>query len=206
MIIQHNMPAIRALDDNGKNIAGAKKSSEKLSSGYRINRSADDAAGFAVSEKMRSRIKGLNHAVRNCQDGASLIQTFEGALSSTTSILQRMRELAIESANGSYDNSTDRAAIQLEYLQLCDEVDQISETDFNGLVMLCGENKTATDTADYANTTASSEFGISSRAAVVSAERAAFSARAVTTFGNLTISGGEQKELISSLWAIRSEY
>ena len=138
MVVQHNMNALNAYNKLNTNVAGLKKSSEKLSSGYRINRAGDDAAGLAISEKMRSQIRGLTQAKRNSQDGISMIQTFEGAAQETHSILQRMKELASESANGTYDNSTDRAAIQLEFDQLNDELNQIADTDFNGTVVLNG--------------------------------------------------------------------
>ena len=138
MVVQHNMNAINSYNKLNANVAGMKKSSEKLSSGYRINRAGDDAAGLAVSEKMRSQIKGLNQAIRNSQDGINMIQTFEGAAQETHSILQRMKELASESANGTYDNATDRAAIQLEFDQLNDELNQIADTDFNGTIVLNG--------------------------------------------------------------------
>ena len=136
--VQHNMNAINAYNRLNANVAGLKKASEKLASGYRINRAGDDAAGLAISEKMRSQIKGLNQAVRNSQDGINMIQTFEGAAQETHSILQRMKELATESANGTYDNTTDRAAIQLEFDQLNAELNQIADTDFNGTIVLNG--------------------------------------------------------------------
>ena len=101
------------------------KSLEKLSSGYRINRAADDAAGLAISEKMRAQISGLRQATRNAQDGISLIQTAEGALNETHSILQRMRELAVQAANGTMENG-DQVAIQKEVTQLLAEVDRIA--------------------------------------------------------------------------------
>ncbi len=132
------MNAINAYNRLNANVAGLKKASEKLASGYRINRAGDDAAGLAISEKMRSQIKGLNQAVRNSQDGINMIQTFEGAAQETHSILQRMKELATESANGTYDNTTDRAAIQLEFDQLNAELNQIADTDFNGTIVLNG--------------------------------------------------------------------
>ena len=138
MVVQHNLNAMSAYNKLNSNVAGLKKSSEKLSSGYRINRAGDDAAGLAISEKMRSQIRGLNQAVRNSQDGINMIQTFEGAANETHSILQRMKELASESSNGTYDNATDRAAIQLEFDQLNDELNQIADTDFNGTVALNG--------------------------------------------------------------------
>ena len=156
MIVQHNMNALNAYNKLNANVAGLKKSSEKLSSGYRINRAGDDAAGLAVSEKMRSQIRGLNQAVRNSQDGINMIQTFEGAAQETHSILQRMKELASESANGTYDNYTDRAAMQLEFEQLNDELNQIADTDFNGTVVLNGGEmsdglKAVDGEFDYAN-------------------------------------------------------
>ena len=120
------------------NVTGLKKSSEKLASGYRINRAGDDAAGLAVSEKMRSQIKGLNQAVRNAQDGINMIQTFEGAATNTHEILQRMKVLAEESSNGTYQNQVDRDALQLEFDQLNDELNQIADTDFNGVLALNG--------------------------------------------------------------------
>lgn len=138
MVVQHNMNALNAYNKLNTNVAGLKKSSEKLSSGYRINRAGDDAAGLAISEKMRSQIRGLGQAKRNSQDGISMIQTFEGAAQESHSILQRMKELAAESSNGTYDNATDRAAIQLEFDQLNDELNQIADTDFNGTIVLNG--------------------------------------------------------------------
>lgn len=138
MVVQHNLNALSAYNKLNTNVAGLKKSSEKLSSGYRINRAGDDAAGLAISEKMRSQIRGLNQAVRNSQDGINMIQTYEGALQESHSILQRMKELASESANGTYQNEVDRDAIQLEFNQLNDELNQIADTDFNGTVMLNG--------------------------------------------------------------------
>ncbi len=138
MVVQHNLNAMTAYNKLNTNVAGLKKSSEKLASGYRINRAGDDAAGLAISEKMRSQIRGLNQAVRNAQDGINMIQTFEGAAQETHNILQRMKELATESANGTYDNTTDRDAIQLEFDQLNDELNQIADTDFNGRLALNG--------------------------------------------------------------------
>ena len=138
MVVQHNMNALNSYNRLNYNVNSMKKSSEKLSSGFRINRAGDDAAGLAISEKMRSQIRGLNQAKRNSQDGISMIQTYEGALTETHSILQRMKELAAESANGTYDDATDRAAIQLEFDQLNDELNQIADTDFNGVTALNG--------------------------------------------------------------------
>lgn len=137
MVLQHNLPAANANNKLSKNVAGLKITSEKLSSGFRINRAGDDAAGLAVSEKMRSQIRGIKQAIRNSQDGISLIQTFEGALGESVSIIHRLTELAVESANGTYD-ATDRTAIDLEFKQMCSEINQIADTDYNGLCMLNG--------------------------------------------------------------------
>ncbi|MDR0992455.1 MAG: flagellin [Ruminococcus sp.] len=114
------------------------RSMERLSSGYRINRAADDAAGLAVSQKMRSQIAGLNQAVSNAADGKNMIDTFDGALDETHKILNRMKTLATQSANGIYDDEVDRAAIELEYEELLEELNDISDTDFNGKKMLDG--------------------------------------------------------------------
>ncbi len=132
MVISHNLPSLHAQNMLSANVAGLSGASEKLSSGYRINRSADDAAGLAVSEKMRSQIRGLNQSLRNAQDAVSYIQTAEGALNSIHSLLQRGKELSLEAANGTYDNSTDRAAIQLEIDQICREINDEAMTDYNG--------------------------------------------------------------------------
>ncbi len=138
MIVQHNMTALNANRYLGMNNTKLGKSLEKLSSGYAINRAGDNAAGLAVSEKMRSQIAGMTQGVKNAQDGISMVQTYEGALTETDSILQRMKTLATQSANGTYDDGVDRAAIELEYQQLVDEVNQIADTDFNGVVLLNG--------------------------------------------------------------------
>jgi len=132
MIIHHNLNALNSYNELNANVVGVKKSSEKLASGYRINRAADDAAGLAVSENMRSQIKGLVQATRNAQDGVNFIQTAEGALGELHGVLKRCKELATESANGTYRNEVDRDAIQLEIDQLRSEVDHIAMTDFNG--------------------------------------------------------------------------
>jgi len=131
MIINHNMNALNAHRNMGMNTTAAGKSMEKLSSGLRINRAGDDAAGLAISEKMRGQIRGLEQASRNSQDGISLIQTAEGALNETHNILQRMRELSVQGANDT-NVSVDRAAIQTELKQLTSEIDRIaSQTQFN---------------------------------------------------------------------------
>ena len=138
MIINHNMTAVNANRQLG--LAGTASNSvmEKLSSGMRINKAADDASGLAVSEKMRSQIKGLNQAEKNIQNGVSFIQTTEGFLGETQDILQRVRELSVQSANGIY-TAEDRSMIQVEVSQLVDEVNRIaSHAQFNGMNMLTG--------------------------------------------------------------------
>ncbi|WP_455791053.1 flagellin N-terminal helical domain-containing protein [Clostridium butyricum] len=138
MIINHNMNALNAHRNMTSNTSAAGKSMEKLSSGLRINRAGDDAAGLAISEKMRGQIRGLDQATRNSQDGISLIQTAEGALTETHSILQRMRELSVQSANDTNVNA-DRTAIQDEMDQLTKEVDRIANnTEFNTQKLLDG--------------------------------------------------------------------
>ena len=131
MIINHNMNALNAHRNMTGNTATAGKSMEKLSSGLRINRAGDDAAGLAISEKMRGQIRGLDQAARNSQDSISLIQTAEGALNETHSILQRMRELAVQGANDT-NVTVDRSAIKAEIDQLSSEITRISsQTEFN---------------------------------------------------------------------------
>lgn len=138
MVVQHNMAASNANRQLGITTGTLSKSTEKLSSGYRINRAADDAAGLSISEKMRSQVRGLNKASSNAQDGISAIQTAEGALNETHSILQRMNELATQAANDT-NTSTDRTAIKDEIDQLSSEIDRIqSTTQFNSQNLLDG--------------------------------------------------------------------
>ncbi|MEE0886349.1 MAG: flagellin [Treponema sp.] len=138
MIINHNMSSLYADRVLGISNDGIMKNIEKLSSGEKINRAGDDASGLAVSEKMRSQIRGLNQASRNIENGVSFIQTTEGYLTETTDILQRVRELAVQSANGIYTDE-DRMQIQVEVSQLVAEVDRIaSQAQFNGMNMLTG--------------------------------------------------------------------
>ena len=138
MVVQHNLSAMNTNRQLGIVTSAQSTSTEKLSSGYRINRSADDAAGLSISEKMRSQIRGLNKAASNAQDGISLVQVAEGALNETHSILQRMNELATQAANDT-NTSTDRTAIQSEIDQLTSEVNRIqSTTQFNSMNLLDG--------------------------------------------------------------------
>ncbi|MBE3574453.1 MAG: flagellin FliC [Firmicutes bacterium] len=136
LVINQNIAAIDAHRNLVLTGMDMSKAMERLSSGLRINRAADDAAGLAISEKLRSQVRGLNQGIRNAQDGISLIQTAEGALNETHSILQRMRELAVQSANGTYTDS-DRANIQAEFQQLQTEIQRIADqTQFNGMTLL----------------------------------------------------------------------
>ena len=173
MVVQHNITAMNANRMLGVTTNGQSKSTEKLSSGYRINRAADDAAGLSISEKMRKQIRGLSQASTNAQDGISCVQTAEGALTEVHSMLQRMNELAVKAGNGTMSED-DRQNVQDEIDQLVDEIDRVSETTkFNETYLLKGDdtgaktysasyktpvtndigyaaNKTATDLAWYA--------------------------------------------------------
>ena len=139
MRIQHNIMAMNAYRNYTNNVSAMKKNLEKLSSGYKINRAGDDAAGLAISEKMRAQITGLETAQKNAKDGISLVQTAEGALTEVHDMLNRMVELATQSANGTYDNDTDRFQMQKEVNQLLSEIDRISKSaNFNGINLLDG--------------------------------------------------------------------
>lgn len=138
MIINHNISAMYSNRQFGINNGNVDKNMEKLASGMRVNRAGDDASGLAVSEKMRSQIRGLNRASQNAADGVSFIQTSEGYLQETQDILQRIRELAVQSANGIY-TAEDRMQIQVEVSQLIDEIDRVaSHAQFNGMNILTG--------------------------------------------------------------------
>ncbi|EHL79358.1 flagellin Hag [Bacillus smithii] len=141
MIINHNIAALNTLNRLNAASNAQSKSMEKLSSGLRINRAGDDAAGLAISEKMRAQIRGLDQASRNAQDGISLIQTAEGALNETHSILQRMRELAVQAANDT-NTKDDRDELQKEVDQLAQEITRIANTtEFNGMKLLDGSRQ-----------------------------------------------------------------
>ena len=145
MVVQHNMQAMNANRMLNVTTSAQSKSTEKLSSGYRINRAADDAAGLTISEKMRKQIRGLDQASTNAQDGVSSVQTAEGALTEVHSMLQRMNELATQAANGTNSKDSDRQAIQDEIDQLTTEIDRVSETTkFNETYLLKGEAGTKT--------------------------------------------------------------
>ncbi|MDR0424630.1 MAG: flagellin [Clostridiales Family XIII bacterium] len=189
MIINHNIPALntyRSLTINNENTS---KSLAKLSSGLRINNAGDDAAGLAISEKMRSQIRGLDQASRNAYDGKSLLQTAEGALNETHSILQRMKELAVQSAN-STNTQFDRTEIQKEIEQLKTEIDRISrDTEFNTMKLLDG---TMGATAS-ANGTAGNFKGISMEVVGIGVKDGVYTLAAATAKGTVTaaaVTGG----------------
>ena len=145
MVVQHNMQAMNANRMLNITTSSQSKATEKLSSGYKINRAADDAAGLSISEKMRKQIKGLDQASTNAQDGISAVQTAEGALTEVHSMLQRMNELATQAANGT-NSESDRQAIQNEISQLTTEIDRVAETTkFNETYLLKGNGKTTTN-------------------------------------------------------------
>ena len=149
MRIQHNIMALNSYRQLGGNNSALAKNLEKLSSGYRINRAGDDAAGLAISEKMRAQIKGLEAAQKSANDGISLVQTAEGALTEAHSMLNRMTYLATQSANGTYDNEVDRANLDKEFQTLKEEIDRIAQaTNFNGINLLDGSLSTGNITTE----------------------------------------------------------
>lgn len=152
MVINHNISALNTLNKLTANTNAAQSSLEKLSSGLRINKAADDAAGLAISQKMQAQINGLDTASSNAQDGISLIQTSEGSLSETQSILQRMRELAVQANNGT-NSTTDAGQLQKEADQLAQQLNDIaSNTNFNTLLTLSGSATTGVDGSLFGNT------------------------------------------------------
>ena len=156
MVVQHNLTAMNANRMLGVTTKQQAKSSEKLSSGYKINRAADDAAGLSISEKMRKQMKGLDRASTNAEDGVSAVQTAEGALAEVHSMLQRMNELSVQAANGT-NSKDDRDAIQAEIEQLTSEIDRVAETTkFNETYLLKG----ATDGSTATKTLAFTEAGL----------------------------------------------
>ncbi len=185
MRIQHNLNAMNSLRQLGANNTSTGKNLEKLSSGYRINRAGDDAAGLAISEKMRGQIRGLEQAGQNANDGISLIQTAEGGLNETHSILQRMREIAVQSSNGTYQNEVDRENLNKEVDALKSEIDRISSsTHFNKINLLDGSLSGTATTSD--GTAKAAELGLSDAAKaagaydITTATKGTFTSAAVT--------------------------
>ena len=194
MIVQHNITAMNANRMLGLTTGSLSKSTEKLSSGYRINRAADDAAGLNISEKMRKQIRGLDQASTNAEDGVSAVQTAEGALTEVHSMLQRMNELATQAANGT-NSTSDRQAIQDEISQLTTEIDRVSETTkFNEIYLLKGDKSGATQT----NTLAAHDAGLKGTLGASVDGKTTFTADKVEVGGKVTIAGTEYNIVDSS--------
>ena len=188
MRIQHNIMAMNAYRNYNNNTSALSKNLEKLSSGYKINRAGDDAAGLAISEKMRAQITGLNKAQDNANDGISLVQTAEGALTEVHDMLNRMVELATQSANGTYQDDVDRENLQEEVDALIEEIDRISQSaNFNGITLFTGSSVTLQigDTADDFNQL---EFTISSIAPAAVAASGASAVAGLAGISGLSIS------------------
>ena len=161
MRIQHNIMAMNAYRNYNNNTSALSKNLEKLSSGYKINRAGDDAAGLAISEKMRAQITGLKAASKNVKDGVSLVKTAEGALQEVHDMLNRMNSLATQSANGTYDNEVDRKNLQKEVSALKSEINRIADSsNFNGLNLLDGSLAGGANTGDIAYGTAKVSFSV----------------------------------------------
>ena len=191
MRIQHNIMAMNAYRNYSNNTSALSKNLEKLSSGYKINRAGDDAAGLAISEKMRAQITGLEGAQSNAKDGISLVQTAEGALTEVHDMLNRMYSLAEQSANGTYENETDRAQLQKEVSNLKDEIDRIANSsNFNGIKLLDGS------LAESKVDISSVAFGTTGNAAIDVAATAATS-----TTGNLAAGGDTNKHTLTVEYA-----
>lgn len=192
MVVQHNLTAMNSNRMLGVTTSQQAKATEKLSSGYKINRAADDAAGLAISEKMRKQIRGLTQASANAQDGISVVQTAEGALAEVHDMLQRMNELAVKAANGT-QSATDRESIQAEVSQLITEIDRVSETTkFNETYLLKGDRDSVKGYSyGYATITAN-------KAAQVSMTTGANGLSAKISF-NAKASGAAQNEIVNAL-------
>ena len=180
MRINNNITALNSHRQYTINNSGIGKNVEKLSSGFRVNRAGDDAAGLAISEKMRTQIRGLNMASKNSQDGISLVQTAEGAMQTAHNIMQRMRELAVQSANGTNDTSVDRAALDLEFTQLRSELSQIESTvKFNDMAIF-SKSFTLQTGANSTDTTVFSVGSLNTVAATVDVKGQAAASNAIT--------------------------
>ena len=187
MVVQHNMQAANANRMLSVTTGQQAKSTEKLSSGYRINRAADDAAGLTISEKMRKQIRGLDQASTNAQDGVSSVQTAEGALTEVHSMLQRMNELATQASNGT-NSESDRSAIQDEISQLTTEIDRVSETTkFNETYLLKGDENGGTTQ----NTINAHDAGLAGKLTGVGTGAAKFTANKLSAGSKVTIAGQE---------------
>ena len=187
MRIQHNIMAMNAYRNYANNTSALSKNLEKLSSGYKINRAGDDAAGLAISEKMRAQITGLDKAQDNAKDGISLVQTAEGALTEVHDMLNRMYELAEQSANGTFEDGTDRKQLQKEVNQLKSEINRIADSaNFNGIKLLDGSMDAGSVAKTFDATTITGVFGgapIGTTAAVTGAYKATFTKSTGTATG-----------------------
>ena len=189
MVVQHNMQAANANRMLNVTTSAQSKSTEKLSSGYRINRAADDAAGLTISEKMRKQIRGLDQASTNAEDGVSSVQTAEGALTEVHSMLQRMNELATQAANGT-NSESDRSSIQDEISQLTTEIDRVAETTkFNEIYLLKGDKSGATKT----DTVAAHDAGLAGKLGESADGKTTFTADALKVGSSVKIAGTEYK-------------
>ena len=201
MRINNNITAINSHRQYGINNGSIGKNVEKLSSGFRVNRAGDDAAGLAISEKMRTQIRGLNMASKNSQDGISLVQTAEGAMQTAHNIMQRMRELAVQSRNGTNDgdNGVDRNALDLEFSQLNLEINQISETvKFNDMTVF-GASFTIQSGANASDITTFSIGSLAGPGGGISTE-----ALAASAISNLTASINDLSTNRATLGAIQN--
>ena len=189
MVVQHNLQAMNANRMLNVTTGQQAKSTEKLSSGYKINRAADDAAGLTISEKMRKQIRGLDQASTNAQDGVSSVQTAEGALTEVHSMLQRMNELAVQASNGT-NSEDDRQAIQDEISQLTTEIDRVAETTkFNEIYLLKGDKSGTTKT----NTLAAHDAGLAGKLSESVDGKTTFTADALKEGSSVKIAGTEYK-------------
>ena len=198
MVVQHNMQAANTNRMLGMNVKAVSKSSEKLSSGYKVNRAADDAAGLSISEKMRNQIRGINQAVSNSEDGQYLIQTAEGNMNEIHSILQRMGELATKAAND-VNASEDRQSIQDEIDQLVEEVDSISKkAQFNGTYLLSG----GMNTGKYLQVGANKGEDMKISIATMNAEKLAIKSLQMTSHG---AAGSAMAKITSAIKTVSKE-
>lgn len=202
MRIQHNIMAMNAYRNYNNNTSALSKNLEKLSSGYKINRAGDDAAGLAISEKMRAQITGLKAASKNVKDGVSLVKTAEGALQEVHDMLNRMNSLATQSANGTYDNEVDRKNLQKEVSALKSEINRIADSsNFNGLNLLDGSLAGGANTGDIAYGTAKVSFSVGGTSPNLDGVQAG----TVQMIGKADLEAGKIKATISDAGVVKIE-
>ena len=191
MVVQHNLQAMNANRMLGITQGTLSSSTEKLSSGYKINRAADDAAGLSISEKMRKQIRGLDQASSNAEDGISAVQTAEGALQEVTDMLQRMNELAVQASNGT-NSQDDRQTIQDEISQLTTEIDRVAETTkFNETYLLKGDGTKTTKTLE------AHDAGLTGKLVDNGNGKSTFTANSLKTGSSVNI-GGTESNIVGS--------